>query len=178
MSYGGYATLIGLTLTPDTFACGIDIVGPSSLITALETLPPYWGPEMSEFYERVGDPRTPEGRQALLDVSPLTHVSRITKPLLIGQGANDPRVKKSESDQIVAAMQANGIPVGYVVFPDEGHGFHRPQNNQAFAALMEAFLSVHIGGWYQPIDESELAASSMVIEAGRRWLPGLPDDGG
>ncbi|MCX4243067.1 S9 family peptidase [Paraliomyxa miuraensis] len=178
MSYGGYATLVGLTLTPDAFACGVDIVGPSSLVTLFEQLPPYWRPGMSMFYERVGDPRTPEGKQALLEVSPLTHAARITKPLLIGQGANDPRVRKSESDQIVAAMKANGIPVGYVVFPDEGHGFERPENNQAFFAIAEAFLSVHLGGGYQPIDEAELAASSMVIEAGRRWLPGLPAEGG
>jgi dipeptidyl aminopeptidase/acylaminoacyl peptidase len=176
MSYGGYATLAGLTLTPDAFACGVDIVGPSSLVTLFENLPPYWGPTMSEFHERVGDPRTPEGKQALLDISPLTHAARITKPLLIGQGANDPRVKKSESDQIVAAMKAKGIPVGYIVFPDEGHGFERPENNQAFLALTEAFLSVHIGGWYQPIDDAELAASSMVVEAGREWLPGLQDE--
>lgn len=178
MSYGGYATLVGLTLTPDVFACGVDIVGPSSLVTVMENFPPYWGPGMGEFYERVGDPRTPEGKQALLEVSPLTHAARITKPLLIGQGANDPRVRKSESDQIVAAMKAKGIPVGYVVFPDEGHGFERPENNQAFVALTEAFLSVHLGGRYEPIDDAELAASSMVIEAGRQWLPGLPDEGG
>ncbi|MCX4243070.1 alpha/beta hydrolase family protein [Paraliomyxa miuraensis] len=133
---------------------------------------------MSMFYERVGDPRTPEGKQALLEVSPLTHAARITKPLLIGQGANEQRVRKSESDQIVAAMKAKGIPVGYVVFPDEGHGFERPENNQAFFAIAETFLSVHLGGGYEPIDEAELAASSMVIEAGRRWLPGLPAEGG
>jgi dipeptidyl aminopeptidase/acylaminoacyl peptidase len=173
VSYGGYATLAGLTLTPDVFACGVDIVGPSSLVTLFENLPPYWGPGMSVFYQRVGDPRTPEGKQALLEISPLTHVARITKPLLIGQGANDPRVTKSESDQIVAAMKAKDIPVSYVVFPDEGHGFNRPENNRAFFAVTEAFLSVHLGGWYQPIDDAEIAASSMVVEAGRQWLPGL-----
>ena len=174
-SYGGYATLAGLTLTPDEFACGVDGFGPSSIVTALETIPPR---EIRLWHTRVGDPTTTNGRQALLDVSPLTHAANITKPLLIGQGANDPRVKKSESDQIVAAMKAKGLPVSYVVFPDEGHGFNRPENNQAFFALVEAFLSVHIGGWYQPIDDAELAASSMVVEAGRQWLPGLPDAGG
>jgi dipeptidyl aminopeptidase/acylaminoacyl peptidase len=173
MSYGGYATLAGLTLTPDVFACGVDIVGPSSLVTLFENFPPHWGPGMSDWYRRVGDPRTPEGKQALLEISPLTHVARITKPLLIGHGANDPRVKKSEADQIVAAMKAKDIPVSYVVFPDEGHGFNRPENNLAFFAVAEAFLSVHIGGRYQPIDDAEIAASSMVVEAGRQWLPGL-----
>lgn len=172
-SYGGYATLIGLTLTPEAFACGIDIVGPSSLVTVFESIPPYWQEGASIFRRRVGDWTTPAGRQALLDVSPITHVARITKPLLIGHGANDPRAKRSESDRIVAAMQANGIPVGYVVFPDEGHFFHRPENNQAFFAVAEAFLSVHLGGGYQPIDDVEIAASSMVVEAGGQWLPGL-----
>lgn len=134
--------------------------------------------ELKSWHVRVGDPTTPESKQALLDVSPLTHAARITRPLLIGQGANDARVVKAESDQMVAAMQAKRVPVSYVVFPDEGHGFHRPENNQAFLALVEAFFSIHIGGWYQPIEEAEIAASSMVIEAGREWLPGLPDQGG
>ncbi len=172
-SFGGYAALVGLTLTPDVFACGVDIVGPSNLLTFFETIPPYWQTEMTVFHQRIGDPSTPEGRQALLDVSPLTHAARITKPLLVAQGANDPRVKKSESDQIVAAMQAKDIPVSYVVFPDEGHGFNHPENAQAFLAVAEAFLSAHIGGWYQPLDAAEIAASSMVVEAGRQWLPGL-----
>ncbi|MBK6922876.1 MAG: S9 family peptidase [Deltaproteobacteria bacterium] len=174
-SYGGYATLIGLTLTPDVFACGVDIVGPSNLVTEFESLPPYWREAAITFLNRVGDWSTPEGTQALLDVSPLTHVATITKPLLIGHGANDTRAKRSESDQIVAAMKAKHIPVGYIVFTDEGHFFNRPENNRAFFALAEAFLSVHIGGWYQPIDAAEIAASSMVVEAGREWLPGLPD---
>ena len=173
-SFGGYATLVGLTLTPDVFACGIDIVGPSNLVTLLETIPPYWRTELKVFHHRIGDPRTPAGRQALLDVSPVTHAARISKPLLVAQGANDPRVKKSESDQIVAAMQANDIPVSYVVFPDEGHGFRRPENAVAFFAVAEAFLSAHLGGWYQPIDAAEVEASSMVVETGRQWLPGLP----
>ncbi len=108
-------------------------------------------------------------------MSPLTHVAKITKPLLIGHGANDTRAKRSESDQIVAAMKAKHIPVGYIVFPDEGHFFNRPENNRAFFAVAEAFLSVHLGGWYQPIDAAELAASSMVVEVGRQWLPGLAE---
>ncbi len=172
-SYGGYAVLAGLTLTPEVFACGVDEFGASSLVTLFDA---FSTRTRESWRVRLGDPSTPEGRQALLDVSPLTHAARITRPLLIGQGANDARVKRSESDQMVAAMQARGVPVSYVVFPDEGHGFQRPENNQAFLALVEAFFSVHIGGWYQPISESELAASSMSIEAGRRWLPGLPAD--
>jgi dipeptidyl aminopeptidase/acylaminoacyl peptidase len=176
-SFGGYATLVGLTLTPDVFACGIDIVGPSNLVTFFDTIPQYWRTELTMFHERIGDPSTPEGRQALLDISPLTHVARIRKPLLVVHGANDPRVKKSESDQIVAAMKANDIPVSYLVFPDEGHGFNRPENILAFFAVAETFLSAHLGGWYQPTDDAELAASSMVLESGRQWLPALTDDG-
>jgi dipeptidyl aminopeptidase/acylaminoacyl peptidase len=173
-SYGGYATLVGLSMTPDVFACGVDLVGPSSIVTLLETIPPYWKPSVAIWKHRVGDHTTEEGKAALLAVSPLTHLDKIKKPLLILQGANDPRVKRSESDQIVAGMQEKKIPVSYVVFPDEGHGFARPENSIAFTAVTEAFLSVHLGGWYQPIEDAELKASTMTIEAGREWLPGLP----
>jgi dipeptidyl aminopeptidase/acylaminoacyl peptidase len=173
-SYGGYATLAALTLSPDVYACGVDIVGPSSIVTLMETIPPYWAPMIALFHRRVGDPSTPEGKRELLDVSPLTHAARITRPLLIGQGANDPRVKKSESDQIVRELEAKGIPVGYVLFPDEGHGFARPENNIAFYAVMEAFLAVHLRGRFEPMSAEELAASSLQLESGRDWLPGLP----
>jgi dipeptidyl aminopeptidase/acylaminoacyl peptidase len=173
-SYGGYATLVGLSLTPDKFACGVDIVGPSNIVTLLETIPPYWAPMLALFKNRVGDHTTEEGKRALLEISPLSHAANIKRPLLIGQGQNDPRVKRSESDQIVRAMQAKGIPVGYVVFPDEGHGFARPENNVAFFAITEAFLSVHLGGYFEPLEPSELAASSLLIAAGREALPGLP----
>jgi dipeptidyl aminopeptidase/acylaminoacyl peptidase len=173
-SYGGYATLVGLSMTPDVFACGVDLVGPSSIVTLLETIPPYWKPSVAIWKNRVGDHTTEEGRAALMAVSPLTHLDKIKKPLLILQGANDPRVKRSESDQIVAGLQEKKIPVSYVVFPDEGHGFARPENSIAFVAVTEAFLSVHLGGWYQPIEESELKASTMQIAAGIEWLPGLP----
>src|SRR5690606_19867739 len=127
-SYGGYATLVGLTFTPEVFACGVDIVGPSNLETLLETIPPYWEPMVKQFHERMGNPSTPEGKRLLIGRSPLHKADRIARPLLIGQGANDPRVKQSESDQIVEAMQKHGIPVTYVVFPDEGHGFAKPTN--------------------------------------------------
>lgn len=173
-SYGGYATLVGLAMTPDVFACGVDIVGPSNIITLLETIPPYWAPMLALFHARVGNPSTPAGKQALMEASPLTHASRIKRPLLIGQGANDPRVKQSESDQIVKALQAKQIPVSYVLFPDEGHGFARPENSIAFWAVTEAFLSVHLGGFFQPITDEELKASTMKVPAGRAWLPGLP----
>ena len=145
-SYGGYATLAGLTFTPDTFACGVDIVGPSNLVTLLNTIPPYWEPQVELWANTVGDHRTEEGRAFLTERSPLTHVDRISKPLLIGQGANDPRVKQAESEQIVQAMQDKNIPVTYALYPDEGHGFARPENNLSFFAVTEAFLAGCLGG--------------------------------
>ena len=131
-SYGGYATLVGLTFTPETFACGVDIVGPSSLETLLTNPPPYWQPIMPMMKSRVGDWDTEEGRKHLQDRSPLHRADKIRRPLLIGQGANDPRVKQAESDQIVAVMKKSNIPVTYMLFPEEGHGFDRPENNQPF----------------------------------------------
>ncbi|MBD58669.1 MAG: S9 family peptidase, partial [Citromicrobium sp.] len=145
-SYGGYATLAGLTFTPDEFACGVDIVGPSNLETLLSTIPPYWEPVVAQFHERMGNPNTEEGLALLKERSPLYSADKITKPLLIGQGANDPRVNQAESDQIVAAMKENDIPVTYVLFPDEGHGFARPENNIAFNAVAENFLATCLGG--------------------------------
>jgi len=173
-SYGGYATLAGLTLTPEVFTCGVDIVGPSSILTLVESIPPYWAPIVGVFKFRVGDWTKPEVREALLEVSPLTHAAKIERPLLIAQGANDPRVKQAESDQIVRAMQENHRPVSYVVFPDEGHGFARPENNLAFFAATEAFLSAQLGGVYQPISKAELEASSIQIVTGKEWIPGWP----
>jgi len=134
-SYGGYATLWGMTNTSDTFACGVDIVGISNLVTLLETIPPYWQPQIELFATRVGDHRTEDGRAFLARRSPLTYVDRIEKPLLIGQGANDPRVKQAESDQIVQAMQDANIPVTYLLYTDEGHGFARPENSLSFFAV-------------------------------------------
>ena len=145
-SYGGYATLVGLTFTPDVFACGVDIVGPSNLVTLLQAIPPYWESEVEKLTNRVGDHRTEEGRKYLLSVSPITRVDQIKKPLLIGQGANDPRVKQVESDSIVKAMQAKNIPVTYVLYPDEGHGFARPENRKSFNAVSEIFLAQCLGG--------------------------------
>lgn len=170
-SYGGYATLVGLTFTPELFACGVDIVGPSNLITFMNSIPPYWVPMLTLLTSRVGDYRTEEGRQFLLSRSPLTYVERICKPLLIGQGANDPRVKQAESDQIVQALQAKKIPVTYVLFSDEGHGFARPENNIAFFAVAEAFLARHLpSGRFEPIGD-DFTGSSIMIPVGADDLP-------
>ena len=173
-SYGGYATLVGLTFTPELFACGVDICGPSNLVTFMNSIPPYWVPMIELFKKRVGDHTTEEGRQFLLSRSPLTYVDRIRKPLLIGQGANDPRVKQSESDQIVQTMQAKNIPVTYVLFPDEGHGFVRPENRLAFFAVAEVFLAQHLGGRYEPIGD-DLKGSSIIVPVGDKEIPGLSE---
>jgi dipeptidyl aminopeptidase/acylaminoacyl peptidase len=172
-SYGGYATLAGLTMTPDVFRCGVDLVGPSNLMTLLATIPPYWLPGVALFHARMGNPETPEGKALLIAASPLTHTADIKRPLLIGQGANDPRVKQAESEQIVAAMKAHHLPVSYIVFPDEGHGFARPENNIAFFGAAEAFLSAHLGGSYLPLSKAEIGASSMQVKDGRDGVPGL-----
>jgi len=171
-SYGGYATLVGLTFTPDTFACGVDIVGPSNLVTLLETIPPYWAPMIEVFTKRAGDHRTEEGRRLLTERSPLTYVHRIKRPLLIGQGANDPRVKRSEADQIVKAMQEKNIPVTYVLYPDEGHGFARPENRRSFNAVAEAFLAEVLGGRFEPIG-NDFEGASITVATGVEYVPGL-----
>jgi dipeptidyl aminopeptidase/acylaminoacyl peptidase len=171
-SYGGYATLAGVTMTPDAFACGVDIVGPSNLNTLLSTIPPYWEAGKQQMYRRMGDPTTDAGKALLKERSPLTYADRIKKPLLIGQGANDPRVNVAESDQIVAAMQAKNIPVTYVVFPDEGHGFARPANNIAFNAIAENFLAGCLGGRAEPIGDA-LQGSTAQVKVGAGYVKGL-----
>ncbi|MGH6658183.1 MAG: alpha/beta fold hydrolase, partial [Sphingomicrobium sp.] len=171
-SYGGYATLAGLTLTPDKFTCGVDIVGPSNLFTLLATVPPYWESFKQQFYQRLGNPTTDEGKALLKAASPLTYVERIKRPLLIGQGANDPRVKQAESDQIVEAMKAKNIPVTYVLFPDEGHGFARPVNNIAFSAVAENFLAACLGGRAEPIGDAT-KGSSIKVPDGAANVAGL-----
>lgn len=173
-SYGGYATLVGLTFTPEVFACGVDIVGPSNLVTLLESIPPYWTPLVDLFTQRVGDHRTDEGRRFLLSRSPLTRVEAIRRPLLIGQGANDQRVKQAESDQIVAEMKKKGIPVTYVLYPDEGHGFVRPENRLSFFAVAEAFLAQHLGGAFEPIGD-DLSGSSITVPEGAGYIPHLQE---
>ena len=171
-SYGGYATLVGLTFTPKTFACGVDIVGPSNIVTLLNTIPPYWAPAVQLFKDRVGDHTSEAGKLDLENRSPLNFVDKICRPLLIGQGANDPRVKQSESDQIVKAMKKKNIPVSYVLFPDEGHGFARPANKLAFFAITEAFLAGQIGGRYQAIGDA-FDGASVTVPDGASDVPGL-----
>ena len=173
-SYGGYATLAGLAFTPDKFACGVDIVGPSNLFTLLSTIPPYWESMKQQFYKRMGDPTTEAGKAILKERSPLYSADKISRPLLIGQGANDPRVNVAESDQIVAAMSAKNIPVTYLVFPDEGHGFARPANNIAFMAVTENFLGKCLGGRSEPIGGT-LKASSAQVKHGAEFAPGLKE---
>jgi len=169
-SYGGYATLAGLTRDPELFACGVDIVGPSHIATLLKSVPPYWKPMLSMFETRVGALSETE---FLDSISPLTHVENIRRPLLIGQGANDPRVKIHESDQIVSAMKNHQLPVTYVVFPDEGHGFARPVNNMAFQAVTEAFLAKYLGGRAEPVGEDVQKSTAQVRELGGINLPGV-----
>ena len=171
-SYGGYAVLAGLAFTPDKFACGVDIVGPSNLSTLLGTIPPYWEALKAQFYKRMGDPNTPEGKALHREVSPLYSADKIRRPLLIGQGANDPRVNVAESQQIVDALKAKDIPVTYVVFPDEGHGFARPQNNIAFNAVAENFLAQCLGGRAEPIGDA-LKPSTAEVRHGAEYAPGL-----
>ena len=143
-SYGGYAALVGAAFTPEVYCCAVDIVGPSSLKTLIETIPPYWAPLRAQFNRRVGNPDTDE--EFLWSRSPLSRADQISIPLLIAQGANDPRVKQSESEQIVAAMQAAGIEHEYMLFPDEGHGFAKPENRMRFYTAAEKFLARHLGG--------------------------------
>ena len=171
-SYGGYATLVGLTFTPDEFSCGVDIVGPSNLATLLESIPPYWESYRTIFANAIGDPNTEKGKSLLKERSPLTHVENISKPLLIGQGANDPRVKQAESDQIVEAMSEKDIPVTYVLYPDEGHGFQKPENNLSFYAVAEAFLAECQGGRFQELGD-DFVNSSIQIPHGKEFIPGL-----
>src|SRR5437773_1380244 len=148
-SYGGYATLAGVTFTPDLYAAAVSIVGPSNLITLLNSIPPYWESIRKLFYLRMGDPTTEEGKAQLVRQSPLTYADKIKTPLLVAQGANDPRVNKAESEQIVTALRKRNFPVEYILAPDEGHGFARPVNNMAMLAAAEKFLATYLGGRYQ-----------------------------
>ncbi len=174
-SYGGYATLVGVTFTPDTFACGVDIVGPSSLITLVESFPAYWGPQLeATWYKFVGNPADEEDRADMHNRSPIARTDDIKVPLLIGQGENDPRVTKLESDQIVAAMNERNLPVTYLNYPDEGHGFVRPENRMSFYATTEAFLAQCLGGRYQPIGD-DFAGSSVQVLSGAEYVPGLAE---
>lgn len=156
-SYGGYATLAGVAFTPDVYAAAVSIVGPSNLETLLESIPPYWEAARVTFYKRMGDPNTPEGLAQMRRQSPLFSADRIRTPLMVVQGANDPRVNKRESDQIVIALRDRSFPVEYIVAPDEGHGFARPVNNMAMLAASEKFLAKYLGGRFQESMSPEVA---------------------
>ena len=162
-SYGGYCALAGITFTPDVFACAVDIVGPSNLQTLIDSIPPYWKPLLSIFNVRMADVNDPKDAELVRKASPLNSADRIIRPLLIGQGANDPRVKQAESEQIVAAIERNHGNVIYVVYPDEGHGFARPENRTDFNARAEAFLGTHLGGRVEPMAGTEVAGSTAKV---------------
>jgi dipeptidyl aminopeptidase/acylaminoacyl peptidase len=171
-SYGGYTALEAATKTPDRFTCIVDLFGVSDLRTLMKTIPPYWGPWWSVWKNRLGDPDTAAGRAFLAERSPLTHIERATKPILIAQGMQDVRVVPAESEQMVRALKAKGVPVTYVTFRDEGHGFVRPENRLAFNAVAEAFLAKHLGGRCQPVGD-DFAGSTIKIETGGELIPGL-----
>jgi len=162
-SYGGYATLAGVTFTPDLYAAAVDYVGPSNLITLLESIPPYWEAFRQIFYKRMGDPATAEGKAQLDRQSPLNSANKIKTPLLVVQGANDPRVNKREADQIVIALRDRGFPVEYIVAPDEGHGFARPVNNMAMFSQAEKFFAKYLNGRYQESATPEVTARLKEI---------------
>jgi dipeptidyl aminopeptidase/acylaminoacyl peptidase len=160
-SYGGYATLAGLCFTPDLYCCGVDIVGPSNIKTLLDSIPPYWGPLRNGMLLKIGDVDSDEAFNQ--KISPLFHVENIRAPLLIGQGANDPRVKQAEADQIAFTMQEKGIPVEYILYPDEGHGFARPDNRIDFNGRAEAFLAKHLGGRAEPFVKPEGSTAQFPL---------------
>jgi dipeptidyl aminopeptidase/acylaminoacyl peptidase len=162
-SYGGYATLAGVTFTPDLYAAAVDIVGPSNLITLLDSIPPYWEAARKIFYARMGDPTTPQGKALLIEESPIHSADKIKTPLLVAQGANDPRVNRREAEQIVIALRDRGFPVEYILAPDEGHGFARPINNLALFMESERFLAQHLGGRYQDGGTTEEVARLKEI---------------
>lgn len=162
-SYGGYATLAGVTFTPDLYAAAVDYVGPSSLITLLESIPPYWEAFRQIFYQRMGDPNTPEGKAQLERQSPINHANKIKTPLLVVQGQNDPRVTKREADAIVIALRDRGFPVEYINAPDEGHGFAKAVNNMAMIATTEKFFAKYLGGRFQEDVKPEVAARLKEI---------------
>lgn len=157
ISYGGYATLAGVAFTPDLYAAGVAIVAPSNTVTLLEAIPAYWEAGRTLMYRRMGDPNTADGKAQMMRQSPVNFADKIKTPLMVVQGANDPRVNKREADQIVIALRDRGFPVEYIVAPDEGHGFARPVNNMAMLARAEAFLAKHLGGRFQESMTPEVA---------------------
>ncbi len=162
-SYGGYCALAGVTYTPETFACSVDIVGPSNLKTLIGSIPPYWKPIRSMFDVRMGNVDDPADAELIRKASPLTYADKIVRPLLIGQGANDPRVNQAESEQIVAAIEKNKGSAVYVLYPDEGHGFARPENRLDFNARTEQFLAAHLGGRLEPLKADKVPGSTAIV---------------
>lgn len=173
-SYGGYATLAALSMRPKEFACGVDSFGPANLKTFLATVPPYWQADYTQFTRAIGDPATAAGRALLKERSPLTYVAQIARPLLVAQGANDARVNEKESEAIVKAMQARRLPVTYLLYTNEGHGFLRPEDKLSFVAVAEAFLSKCIGGHAEAIGDA-LKGAEMKVVTGSENIPGLGD---
>ncbi|MEA2821872.1 MAG: hypothetical protein QOJ86_3876 [Bradyrhizobium sp.] len=171
-SYGGYSALTAATKTPEVFACIVDVFGISNLVTFMATIPPYWGPWFSIWKNRLGDPATEKGRAFLTERSPLTYIDRVVRPILIAQGMRDVRVVAAESEQMVGALRKRGVPVTYITFPDEGHGFARPENRMAFYAITESFLAKHLGGRSQPVGD-DFKGSSLKVETGGELVPGL-----
>ena len=167
-SYGGYEALVGMTMTPDVFACGIAIVGPSNL----EIFMPHW--DEDRMGKIIGDPRTKEGRAFLRSRSPINFAQNTKNPVLIGQGARDSRVPLEQSDTVVEKMQQAGVEVTYIVYPDEGHGFAKPANNMSFYAITEVFLGQCLGGRYEPIDV-QIEGSSVQVPVGGEHIPGLKE---
>jgi dipeptidyl aminopeptidase/acylaminoacyl peptidase len=173
-SYGGYAALTAATKTPETFACIVDIFGIANLLTFMDAIPEYWKPWISVWKNKLGDPGTEAGRAFLKERSPLTHIDRAFRPILIAQGLEDVRVTRAESEQMVAALRRRNVPVTYVTFPDEGHGFLRPENQIAFRAVTEAFLAKHLNGRLEPIDRTrDFKGSTLTVEVGAELVPGL-----
>ena len=166
-SYGGYACLAGLTFTPELYACGVDIVGPSNIKTLLDSIPPYWGPMRNDMLLKIGDVDADEAFNE--KISPLYHVDKIVAPLLIGQGANDPRVKQAEADQIAFGMARKQIPVEYVLYPDEGHGWARPANRIDFNGRTEDFLAKHLGGRAEAFEAPEGATATFPLLKGYEY---------
>jgi dipeptidyl aminopeptidase/acylaminoacyl peptidase len=175
-SYGGYATLAGLAFTPDLYAAGVDYVGPSNIITLLSTIPPYWTPIKKIFDVRVGDMNNAEDKKRLEEQSPLNSAKNIRVPLLVVQGANDPRVKKAESERIVIAVRDQGKPVEYLVAPDEGHGFAGRDNRMAFYTAQERFLAKHLGGRFQEsvTPEVQKKLDALTVDVKTVKMPEMP----
>jgi dipeptidyl aminopeptidase/acylaminoacyl peptidase len=163
-SYGGYAALAGVTFTPEVFACAVDIVGPSNLKTLIGSIPPYWKPLRADFDLRMGNVDDPKDAELIKAASPLFKADKIVRPLLIGQGANDPRVNQKESEQIVEAIEKNKGSVTYVLYPDEGHGFARPENRIDFNARAETFLARYLGGRFEPLEGEKVPGSTAVVK--------------